>query len=106
MDGQRIIWLEQMSNINTNNNHDHHEYFKFQYLNFWGNTDSVNGKYLKKALNQRNVPLLNVRINIDNVNKHWQLNETYTTNLLLMYSDFKRKHVSEQSHQNSLQQFV
>ena len=102
MDGQRIIWLEQMSNINTNNNHDHHEYFKFQYLNFWGNTDSVNGKYLEKALNQRNVPLLNVRINIDNVNKHWQLNETYTTNLLLMYSDFKRKHVNEQTIENHI----
>ena len=46
--------------------------------------------------------MLNVRINIDNVNKHWQLNETYTTNLLLMYSDFKRKHVNEQTIENHI----
>ena len=30
------------------------------------------------------------------------LNETYTTNLLLMYSDFKRKHVNEQTIENHI----
>ena len=77
IDGQRIIWLEQISNLRNT--------FAFQYVNFWGDTNHMNSR-LAKELYLRRVPLKNIHITVDHKHLEWQHNETYLTELLLRYS--------------------
>ena len=89
VDSQKIIWLEQM--LNNNNNK-----FQYRYINFWLNKNIKDDNHLEEALNERNVPLLNLQINIDGENNIWQLNETYTSNLLLEFSNLKSQNVNRE----------
>jgi glycosyltransferase involved in cell wall biosynthesis len=90
MDGQRVMWLEQMLNNK----------FKYRYLNFWNNIN--HGTYLKDALLERHVPLIYIPISVNDENKLWQQNKTYVTNLLLFYSDLKIKNVNEKYLQSQI----